>query len=118
MVDITETKNAIIKSATISNSEHGCLIAWITLDYGSSCQTFGGYSLYFPSICVQSNYAGHFIWKVLEIADVSEWSKLQGKTIRVKASNCKVYEIGHIIKNIWFNPSHDFEAMEKNRKII
>ena len=110
-----EIKNAIIKSATITNDDHGLLSAWLHLEYGNSGQGFGGYSLYLPKDFThstnQKNYAGHFIWRVMEIAEVSEWSKLVGKTIRAKADHGKVYAIGHIIKEDWFNPSDDFESM-------
>lgn len=108
-----ETKNAIITGATITNDYHGLLSAWISLDYGGSCQSFGGYALYLPKSFSHhhhrnSNYAGHFIWRVMEIADVSEWSKLKGKTIRVRAGHDKVHAIGHIVKDDWFEPSVDF----------
>lgn len=111
-----ETRNAIITSATITNDEHGLLSAWITLDYGGSGQGFGGYALYLPKnyqhAMNQRNYAGHFLWRVMEVADVREWDKLTGKTIRVRCTHSKIIEIGHIIKDDWFNPEVEFEQLE------
>jgi hypothetical protein len=116
MASQIETKNAVIESARITNDDHGLLSAWLSLNYGGSGQSFGGYSLYLPRDFTHHdpsgpNYAGHFIWRVMEIAGVSEWSKLSGKTIRVKAEHSTVHAIGHIVKDDWFYPRIDFDAM-------
>ncbi len=109
-----EIKNAVITNATISSDDHGMLTAWLTLDYGGTGQGFGGYSLYLPKGCLHhdlKSVAGHFIWRCLEVADVTEWSKLKGKTIRVKTEddwNGLIVGIGHIVKDDWFVPKIDF----------
>jgi len=114
-MDEIETKNAIITSVRITTADHGCLIAWVDLDYGGSCQGFGGRVLYLPDSFThstnQANYAGHFIYRVIEIADVYEWGSVPGKTVRVKANHSGVIEIGHIVKEDWFNPKIDFDRM-------
>jgi hypothetical protein len=117
MKDI-EVRNAVIESAKITNDDHNLLSAWLNLDYGGSGQGFGRYCLYLPKSfthhagSLRANYAGHFIWRVMEIAGVSSWEHLAGKTIRAKCEHSKVHAIGHIVKDDWFNPSEDFERMK------
>ena len=111
-------QNAVIESATITSDDHGLLSAWLSLNYGGSGQGFGGYSLYLPKTFrhhTLESPAGHFIWRCMEIAEVTEWSKLKGKTIRVRKADewGQIEAIGHIVKDDWFCPSDDFRALKK-----
>jgi hypothetical protein len=111
-----EEKNAVIVSVLITNDDHGLLSAWLHLDYGGSGQGFGGYNLYLPKIFThtgnQKNYAGLFIWRCMEIGGVDEWSKLVGKTIRVRGEFFgPIDAIGHIVKDDWFYPKKEFDEL-------
>lgn len=110
-----EIKNAIIESVTISKADRNFLDAWLFLDYGGSGQGFGGWVLYLPKdfkhFSEKGDFAGHFLFRCMEIAGVDRWEDIKGKTIRVKAEHSKVHEIGHIVKDDWFNPSKDFAKM-------
>jgi hypothetical protein len=97
-------QNAIIKSVRISNADHGCLTAWLHLEYDSSGQGFGGYMLYSPG---NDDWAGKFIWRCMDVAGVSSWSEIPGKAVRVKIDGGIVRSIGHITKDIWFVPAKE-----------
>jgi hypothetical protein len=112
------TRNAIVKDARI-RTDDGFLTIWLDLDYGGTGQGFGGYSLYLPSSfghhkqSTSYNFAGHFIWRVMEICDVTEWSGVIGSTIRVRQEHSGVQAIGHIVKDDWFSPGDDFKRQEQ-----
>lgn len=113
---MNEIKNAVITAAEIRNDDHGCLSAWLTLDYGGTGQGFGGYALYLPPSFDHheiKSVAGHFIDRVMRIAGVSKWAHLVGKTIRVDAQHTGVAGIGHIINDDWFYPAKDFENLKQ-----
>lgn len=105
-----ETRNAVIKSALITNADHGLLSIWLRLDYGGTQQGFGGYALGKNpnnaefNIRNEHNYLGVWIWKIMDVCGVSDWNDIVGKPIRVECEHEKVYAIGHYIEDIWFTP--------------
>ena len=108
-----EIMNAVIESATIDDGDRGLLTAWLQVEHPNGHQGFGGYALYLPKDFqhgkVSNGFAGHFIFRCMQIAGVSSWDKLIGRTIRVKCNHSKIQSIGHIIKDDWFTPSEDFK---------
>ena len=111
---MSEIKNAIIKSARINDADRGFLTAWLDLDYGGSGQGFGGHTLYLPKSFTHHggpNYAGHFIFRCMEIAGVSDWDKIPGKSCRVCIVDGLVSGIGHIVKDDWFHPAREFAGL-------
>lgn len=110
-------KNAVIESARITTEEHGCLTMWLSLDYGGAGQGFGGYALYLPKSFKhhggQGNFAGHFIYRCLEVAGVESFADLPGKTIRVDSQHSKVHRIGHIVKEVWFDPEEELKMLRE-----
>lgn len=111
-------QNAIIESASITSEDHGLLSAWVHLDYGGSHQGFGGYTLYLPNNfkhhAKDAGYAGHFIFRTMQVAGVGKWENLKGKTVRVKLTQeglgGRIIAIGHIVNDDWFCPEEDFKT--------
>ena len=111
-----EIKNAVIESASLGFGDRGFLDAWLNLSYGGSGQGFGGYTLYLPKSFDHhklESVAGHFLFRIMEVAGVESWDKLKGRTIRVRANHTGVEAIGHIVKDDWFCPKDDFAALNK-----
>lgn len=118
-METVETRNARITSAALTTADHGVLSGWLHLDYGGSGQGFGGHVLAVnpksPHWPGAANYCGVWVTRVLQIADVSSWDQLAGKTIRVRASRARVHAIGHILREDWFDPEAELGALGAER---
>jgi len=106
MSENVEINNAIIKSYSI-DIERDFIVIWLNLDYGGTGQGFGGYCLYNPRNPMQ-DLTGLFLLNCMKIAGVDEINKIIDKPIRVKSNSSRVIEIGHFLKDIWFNPELEF----------
>ena len=113
--------NAVIESVRLGIERGFMLDSWIFVDYGGSGQGFGGYALYLDkesrNFKSQQNYAGHWLYRCMEIAGVESWKAMEGKAIRVRLSEeglgGTIEAIGHIIKDDWFCPGEDFKKMRE-----
>lgn len=112
----TQEQNALIESVSIGIERGAFLVAWLHLKLQDGFnQGFGGNVLYLSKSCTHhtmQSLAGHFIYRVLEIAEVENWNQLKGKTIRIrkkKSWGSTIDAIGHIIKDDWFSPEKDFK---------
>jgi hypothetical protein len=113
-----EIKNAIISAVNITTEDRGVLDCWLHLDYSGSGRGFGGYALYLPKDFThhkdKGNIAGHHIYRCMEIAGVTKWDNMKGKSIRVCIENGIISGIGHIIKDDWYYPSVEFKEFNVN----
>lgn len=115
-----ETKNAIIRGTMLGPEDHGILTCSLTLDYGDSCQGFGGYSFdnydEARKVRIGSAWGMEFINRLLQTLRVSSWEKLPGTHCRVRAEFTGVHAIGHIIENRWFDPKADLAFLKPEAK--
>lgn len=103
-----EEKNAKITGTMLGIEDHGILSAMLYLDYGGAGQGFGGYAMDTWDEGfrrrVGAAFGAEFILRVLHTVGVERWEHLKGQHVRVRADHSKVYAIGHIIEDRWFNP--------------
>ena len=108
----TEICNAKITNVSISMADHGCLTFQVYLDGAGWGCGFGGY-------CIGNGYLGAdeddftaesgdglvAMMRIMDVVGVEKWEDLQGKYVRckVKGWGDGIDEIGHIMKNKWFN---------------
>lgn len=101
-------QNAIINKVELTTKDYDVLVLWLHLTLGDAGGiAFGGWNL--GNEKFQPNHGGWWITRCLEIAGVDEWSKLPGRTIRIRMADFSgpVLAIGHIVKDDWFCPSED-----------
>lgn len=114
-------ENAVIVSVEINDGERELLTAWISVKLkDGNFQSFGGHALYLSreySNHELNSYAGHFIYRCMQIAGVNSWEEMVGKAIRVRkpGEDEKIEAIGHIINDDWFSPSVDFSGQQLER---
>ncbi|NIQ78453.1 MAG: hypothetical protein GTN93_10245 [Anaerolineae bacterium] len=90
----------------------------IDLDYGGSGQGFGGYGFDNPKNPgkydgkrIGTAYGCEFIRRLLDTLEVEKWEDLPGTHVRADSEMTKVYRIGHILKDKWFDPQELAEEM-------
>ena len=120
----TTILNAIITDATLGVSRGFILDSYIFLDFGGIQQGFGGYALGgmpFQESRLSNGsqqLIGEWVRYVLSVADVEEWSKLKGRTVRVEVENegigQNIIGIGHIVKDRWFYPKQVFASLKES----
>lgn len=96
-------KNTKIVSTFLGIEDHGIPTFMINLDFGGARQGYGRYDLRY--------YGIEIILEILKVLEVDSWENLSG-VIRADSDHDKIYKIGHIIKNQWF----DVEDLKKKRK--
>ena len=112
-----EIKNAVIERTILGIEDHGIMTCYLHLKYDGPGQGFGGYILDTLNETINERigtaWGMEFVRRVLKTIEVDSWEKLTGKYCRVEADRNKIYRIGHIIKDKWFNPEIDLANMKE-----
>lgn len=124
---IAEIVNAQIKRTSLGREGHGIFTAMLYLDYGSTSQGFGGYTLGTTDTKIEHKHNRNqsckfgikFLLQVLDILEVEDWEHLPGTKLRVdKEGWGDIYGIGHYLKDSWFYPkdlAKEFFPEEKDK---
>lgn len=116
---MSDIQNAVIDCVTLRIERGFILDSWVHVAFGGgSSQGFGGFALYLNKTATSHSIrseAGHWIYRVMEIAGVEDWAHLKGKAIRVCSEGGRIVAIGHIVKDDWFYPQKDFDAAKAAR---
>lgn len=112
-------ENGRITSVSISNEDHGCLTAWLYVEFNGGGCGFGGYKLgnadggnlgLKPGN--QGDYAAEFLVRCINtVTGWGKWEDLKGQPVRVlhEGLGGGIVAIGHFIKDEWFCPRVEFE---------
>ncbi len=102
-MNIDGIKNAKIESTELGYSGSGPFTAWLHLVYGGGTgQGFGGYFLDGQDL---PEFMAEFVKGVLRVTDALTWEQVAGKFVRADADEGRVFRIGHVLKDEWFNPA-------------
>ena len=101
-------ENGKITKTFLGKEDHGIFTSNITIEFDGRGQGFGGYSLDGKGGKKGSGIG--FISKILDTLEVDSWENLKGTHLRVKREDGLIKEIGHIVKDKWFNPKEYFQG--------
>lgn len=97
-----DRRNVKITSATLELHGKSLTSVVTVVDGGGVSQGFGGLRLMAPGM---ADYAGTWIWGLLDTLEVSSWDELAGVHVRVESETLgsPILRIGHILKDRWFD---------------
>jgi hypothetical protein len=104
LTDNEKMENAVVRDAQIRFDRGVFLSVWLTLDFGSSVQGFGGYCLGKKGQIAETPIFAEWIRQLMEIFDVDRWDDIKGKPCRAVHSHMTVSRVGHYLKDKWFVP--------------
>lgn len=111
--DLIRTSNAIIKNTSLGMDDHSMFTCMLMCEGDGWGQGFGGYRLDSRLEDPPSKYGIEFIKKIIETVGCGSWEKLSGQHLRIKHTHDKIYAIGHILEERWFDPTELLELLRE-----
>ena len=109
-------ENVKITNTSITMEDYGVLTFNITVEGDGFIVNLGGYSIgsgYLGAKEFSAKNGGGLVamMKIMNVIGVEKWEDLKGKYCRIRSGRwgSKVYIIGNIIENKWFNMKEFFE---------
>lgn len=100
--------NAKVENISIQLYRGAFLTCWVHLNYGTTCQGFGGYVLGKPNESNPTTFTSDYLCLLLQCLGVENLNDGVGKDVRVIKSDdswsANISGIGHITKDIWLKP--------------
>ena len=120
-MDYTEKKieNVIIEGVMLGFEDHNIMTCMVYVKGDDRNQGFGGYFLdrYDTQLKrrVGRAYGMEWLMRLMNAVGVRSFNELKGMYVRIEADYYKIYRIGHIVKDQWFDPDDlkDFKELEE-----
>ena len=109
-------ENAKIVDVFLGYEDHGIFTMMLHLEMDGSWCAFGTHQLdeYDKETDTRTGtaYGMDYITEVLKTVGVDDVMKLKGKHIRIESEGwgSGISRIGHLMKNVWFDPKEFFES--------
>ena len=101
-----EIENARITKTWLGYEDHGIMTSYITLNYGGSGQSFGGW-------CIGGSYMDVWVRGVLKVLNKRKWEEIIGEYVQADHDKGKVYGIRSILGGEWFYPEEEFKKVKE-----
>ena len=109
-MDYTEKRieNVVIEGVMLGFEDHNIMTCMVHVKGDMLNQGFGGYALdtYDKQFKrrVGTAYGMEWLIRLMNTVGAREFKELKGMYVRIEADEYHIYQIGHIVKEQWFNP--------------
>ena len=109
-MDYTEKRieNVVIEGVMLGFEDHNIMTCMVHVKGNERNQGFGGYPLgKYDKLLerqVGTAYGMEWLMRLMNAIGAREFKEMKGMYVRIEADEYKIFQIGHIVKEQWFNP--------------